>query len=135
MEADRRPSTAPLEDVLITRELLGRPSRPPDYERESDALQRLVPLLADAQERLLQRLLVIVRESSGSDSAGVTLLERSKDGAEVFRWAAASRTDPAGSPGNQADQRTLRPGAPWFAQLFREPARFHRAARASDRHS
>jgi signal transduction histidine kinase len=79
-----------LDDVLITRELFGRPARSPDFRGESEALQSLAPMLADDPDALLQRLLALARESCDADSAGVTLLEQGPDGTEQLRCVAAS---------------------------------------------
>jgi signal transduction histidine kinase len=90
MHEDAGTPVASLDDVLITRELFGRPGRPADFAGESEALQRLVQLLADDPEVLLQRLLALARQFCDADSAGVTLLERADDGSEVLRWVAAA---------------------------------------------
>src|SRR5262249_51952241 len=83
-------SATSLDDVLITRELFGRPGRPADFAGESEALQRLVQLLAADPDTLLQRLLSLARQFCEADSAGVTLLERADGSEEVFRWVAVA---------------------------------------------
>jgi signal transduction histidine kinase len=90
MHDDPGVSVASLDDVLITRELFGRPARPPDFAAESEALQRLVQMLADDSDALLQRLLTLARESCDADSSGVTLIETGDDGNAVLRWVAVS---------------------------------------------
>jgi signal transduction histidine kinase len=90
MHDDPGVSVASLDDVLITRELFARPARPADFAAESDALQRLVQLLADDPDTLLQRLLTLARESCDADSSGVTLIEAAEDGSEILRWVAVS---------------------------------------------
>src|SRR5262249_22071737 len=90
MYEDAGTPVASLDDVLITRELHGRPARRADFAGESEALQRLVQLLADDPHILLQRLLSLARQCCQADSAGVTLLERGADGREVLRWVAAA---------------------------------------------
>jgi signal transduction histidine kinase len=132
MEDDPGPSSA-LEEILITRELVGRPSRLPDYETESDTLQQLAPLLAEAPDTLSQRLVEIAREyCAAADSAGVGLLERDNDGAEVFRWAAT-----LGPMARLSGDTTARADSPCkialdlgSAQLFREPERQFGSLRA-----
>jgi signal transduction histidine kinase len=132
-DASGRPSTPPLEDVLITRELLGRPSRVPDYETESDTLQQLAPLFAEDPDTLLQRLAEIARESCGAaESAGVGLLEIDKERGEVFRWAAT-----LGPMARLSGEKTARADSPCSialdlgsAQLFREPQRCFASLRA-----
>ena len=76
---------APLESILRTDELLRRPSRPPDYQRENTALTALVIALADAPRTILQTLADKVLETLDADSAGLSLL--TKDG-KRFYWAA-----------------------------------------------
>jgi signal transduction histidine kinase len=126
-----RPSTALLEEVLLTSELLDRSSRVPDYEGESDALQQLAPVLAEAPDTLLQRLVAIARESCGAVSAGVTLLERGSDGSDTLRWIAA-----AGPMAPFAGVTKPRTGTPCglaldlgTTQLFRDPGRHFTALR------
>jgi len=46
--------TAPLESILRTEELLSRPRRPPDYEKENSALVVLVRALAESPRTILQ---------------------------------------------------------------------------------
>src|SRR6516162_3236610 len=74
-----------LASILRTEELLARPSRPPDYERENSALVALVGTLADHPDTILQTLANKVRDVLRADSAGLSLL--TKDG-ERFYWAA-----------------------------------------------
>ena len=76
---------APLELILRTDELLRRPSRPPDYQKENTALTALVIALADAPRTILQTLADKVLETLDADSAGLSLL--TKDG-KRFYWAA-----------------------------------------------
>src|SRR4051812_3543764 len=90
MHDDPGVSIASLDDVLITRELFARPARPADFAAESDALQRLVQLLADDPDTLLQRLLTLARGTCDADSSGVTLIEAAEDGSEILRWVAVS---------------------------------------------
>jgi signal transduction histidine kinase len=76
---------APLESILCTGELLNRPRRPPDHERENLALGALVSALADSPRTILQTLADKVLEVLDADSAGLSLL--TKDG-NRFYWAA-----------------------------------------------
>ena len=76
---------APLESILCTDELLRRPSRPPDHQKENSALAALVSALADAPRAILQTLADKVLETLDADSAGLSLL--TKDG-KRFYWAA-----------------------------------------------
>src|SRR5260370_41412837 len=47
---------APLESILCTDELLKRPRRPPDHERENSALAALVSAVTDSPRTILQTL-------------------------------------------------------------------------------
>jgi signal transduction histidine kinase/ActR/RegA family two-component response regulator len=76
-----------LEDVVINSALLNRPSKAPDYEAENQALLALAQTLADAPDKILQRLAETALQLCRADTAGISLLEQ-QDGAEVFRWEA-----------------------------------------------
>ena len=76
---------APLESILCTDELLKRPRRPPDHERENSALAALVSAVADSPRTILQTLADKILELLDADSAGLSLL--TKDGRR-FYWAA-----------------------------------------------
>ena len=45
-----------LEDVVINSELINRPPKAPNYEAENQALLALAQTLADAPDKILQRL-------------------------------------------------------------------------------
>lgn len=77
--------TASLESVVRTEEMLKRPSRPPDYEKENSALAALVTALADSPSTILQTLADKALDVLWADSAGLSLL--TKDG-QGFYWAA-----------------------------------------------
>jgi signal transduction histidine kinase len=76
---------APLESILCTDELLKRPRRQPDHERENSALAALVSALADSPRTILQTLADKILEVLDADSAGLSLL--TKEG-NRFYWAA-----------------------------------------------
>jgi PAS domain S-box-containing protein len=80
-------SLVPLESELCTEELNGRPSRPPDYEKESRALAALAQALADSPRNILQRLAETILEYFRCDSAGISLLT-TDDGGKRFHWPA-----------------------------------------------
>lgn len=65
---------APLEAILCTDELHRRPSRPPDYERENQALVKLVSALADSPSTIFQTLAETILDITQCDSAGLSLL-------------------------------------------------------------
>src|SRR5246500_883685 len=76
---------APLESILCTDKLLGRPSGPPDHHKENTVLTALVSALADSPRTILQTLADKILDTLDADSAGVSLL--TKD-AKRFYWAA-----------------------------------------------
>jgi signal transduction histidine kinase len=76
---------ASLESIVRTEELLERPERPPDYQRETRALATLVRSLADSPGTILQTLADAVLEVLQADSAGLSLLTKDE---ERFYWAA-----------------------------------------------
>jgi signal transduction histidine kinase len=76
---------ASLESIVCTDKLLGRPSRPPDHQKENAALSALVSALADSPRTILQTLADKVLQTLEADSAGLSLL--TKDG-KRFYWAA-----------------------------------------------
>jgi PAS domain S-box-containing protein len=65
-----------LESILCTEELLLRPSRPPDYEKENRALVRLVSALADSPSTIFHTLAETIEDITQCDSAGLSLLTR-----------------------------------------------------------
>jgi signal transduction histidine kinase len=83
---------APLESILCTDKLLGRPSRPPDHHKENMALTALVSALADSPRTILQTLADKVLEILDADSAGLSLL--TKDGKRFYLAAIAGAWKP-----------------------------------------
>jgi PAS domain S-box-containing protein len=80
-------SLVPLESVLCTEDLNRRPSRPPDYEKESRALTALAQALADSPHTILQQLAETILEVCQCESAGISLLT-TDDGGKRFHWPA-----------------------------------------------
>ena len=83
----------PLDEIISTIELERRPSRPPDYRAESEALAGLMEALAGATEgvgadSLLQTLSETALSLCRAHSAGVSLLD--EEGGGVFRWHGAA---------------------------------------------
>ena len=78
---------ASLESILCTEELYRRQSRPPDYERENNALGELANALADSPHTILQTLAETILAVCESDSAGISLLS-TEDGGKSFYWPA-----------------------------------------------
>ena len=76
-------------EVIITGELSRRLSREPDHEAENRALRALAEAMVTEPETVLQRLVEAAMALTGSDSAGISLLE--PGGAHgIFRWVAAT---------------------------------------------
>ena len=84
--------TASLESILCTEDLQRRTSRPPDYEKENQALVKLVSALADSPTTIFRTLAETIQDITQCDSAGLSLLTRDGktphvDG-ERFYWPA-----------------------------------------------
>ena len=74
-----------LNDVVGNAELVQRPSRPPDYEAESNALIALAQTMGDAPEMILQNLAETALQLCQADTAGIGLLKE-RNGVEVLNW-------------------------------------------------
>ena len=74
-----------LNDVVGNAELVQRPSRPPDYEAESNALIALAQTMGDAPEMILQKLAETALQLCQADTAGIGLLKE-RNGVEVLNW-------------------------------------------------
>jgi PAS domain S-box-containing protein len=83
---DPRPACS-LDEVIVTAELSRRPSRAVDFESENRALSALADAMALDAEAVLQALVESARELTGSDSAGLSVIEEC-DGGRIFRWKA-----------------------------------------------
>lgn len=59
--------TAILGSVLCTEELQRRPSRPPDYDKEDRALEKLVSAFADSTRTIFQTLAETILEITQRD--------------------------------------------------------------------
>ena len=76
-----------LESVLATAELSRRPSRPPNYKAENQALVALAHELVNSPSSILQKLVDTALELCCAHSAGISLVE--EDGGDrIFRWHA-----------------------------------------------
>src|SRR5580700_5898124 len=80
VEASIPEGAAPLESILCTEELRRRPSRPPDYEKESRALVALATALAESKSNILQTLAETIRDVTDCDSSGLSLLTKGDGG-------------------------------------------------------
>lgn len=83
--AKEPPVLPALESILRTEELNRRPSRPPDYEKESRALVSLATALANTPDTVLQTLADTILEVCAADSAGISLLTEDE---KKFYWPA-----------------------------------------------
>src|SRR5215469_693343 len=83
---------ASLESILCTEELLRRPRRSPDYEKENRGLVALVSALADSPPTILQTLAETILDITQCDSAGLSLLTSDGETPDVsgkrFYWPA-----------------------------------------------
>ncbi|MGA8410040.1 MAG: PAS domain S-box protein [Candidatus Acidiferrales bacterium] len=86
---DGNAGTVSLDSILFTEELDLRPSRPPDYHKESRALGALMQALANSPQTVLQTLADTMLEVLQCGSAGVSLLT-THDGGKAFYWPAIS---------------------------------------------
>ena len=86
------PAAAGLDDVLITDDLSGRAPRPPEYEAENRALVHLAHTMVDSPQDILQMLAEAALELCNAQTAGISLLESSDAGEEIFRWRALAGT-------------------------------------------
>ena len=78
--------------MLITDDLSGRAPRPPEYEAENRALVHLAHTMVDSPENILQMLAEAALELCNAQTAGISLLESSDAGEEIFRWRALAGT-------------------------------------------
>jgi len=89
-------ASVPLESVLCTEELKRRPSRPPDYQAENQALLVLAQELTTSPGSVLQKLVDMALVMCRGHSAGISLLEedgppgRLSPAGNHFRWHAVA---------------------------------------------
>jgi signal transduction histidine kinase len=121
-----QPRGGAVADVLITKELSSRIQRQPRFESESRALRTLARVACNSPEKLLDTLLGLAVELCRADSAGLSLLETTPAGDQVFRW-----TNLAGVLRNHIGGFTPREFSPCgvcldhgSAQLFSYPERY-----------
>jgi len=116
---------ASLDEVLITEKLHSRPARHPNYEAENRALVDLARAMANSPQDILQKLAETTLDLCDAQTAGISLLELSDSGEEIFRWRAL-----AGTHGDQLGRTIPRGFSPCgivldrlSPQLFFEPVR------------
>jgi PAS domain S-box-containing protein len=81
-----QPETITLDDILITEELSRRSPRSPNLLSENQALHTLARQLVNQPETMLKSLVDIALDLCCAGTAGVSLLETTPDGEEIFRW-------------------------------------------------
>lgn len=113
-------------EVLITKELAGRPTRQPDLAVENQALHTLSQHLSDEPQLLLKTLVRIGLELCQADSAGISLLETHSNGESRFRWVAIAGAleflEQTTTPGNFSPCGTTLSSKK--AQLYTYPERY-----------
>ena len=86
LEASTPEGAVPLESIVCTEELHGRPSRPPNFEKENRALVALVSALRDSASTIFQTLAETILDVTQCESSGLSLL--TPDGGKRFYWPA-----------------------------------------------
>jgi len=77
--------SATLADIDITADLVRRPDRAPDYEREHHAMSRLTAQMERDPTHLLQHFAEVVVDLCQAHTAGISLIE-----GDTFRWVAVA---------------------------------------------
>ncbi|BAY75476.1 two-component hybrid sensor and regulator [Nostoc linckia NIES-25] len=75
-----------IENIVITEELDRRNSRAANLLKENQALQALARHLVNQPQTMLQSLVDIALELCSAGTVGVSLLEVTANGEEIFRW-------------------------------------------------
>ncbi|NJL35472.1 MAG: HAMP domain-containing histidine kinase [Leptolyngbyaceae cyanobacterium SM1_4_3] len=81
-------SPVTIDEVLITPQLWCRNPRSPDLQSENIALHSLVRQMNEAPEVMMQSLVTIAVDLCQAGSAGISQLELTNCGEEVFHWVA-----------------------------------------------
>jgi signal transduction histidine kinase len=82
------PRTIVLDDVIITARLAERTSKPPDFQAENKTLLNLADQISEDPENIWRRLATVALTLCNAGTAGISLLERTPEDREVFRWVA-----------------------------------------------
>lgn len=80
------PEIVTLNDILITKELSRRAPRSPNWQAEAEAMRSLAAQMARDSQSLMQTLADTALELCRAGTAGVSLLETTPNGEEIFRW-------------------------------------------------
>ncbi|MGQ4648488.1 ATP-binding protein [Lyngbya aestuarii] len=75
-----------LDDVVITEKLFCRTFRSPNLQAENQALHTLARQLVNQPEAMLRSLVAMALDLCQAGTAGVSLLEVTSNGEELFRW-------------------------------------------------
>ncbi|RUR72687.1 ATP-binding protein [Chlorogloeopsis fritschii PCC 9212] len=78
--------TVTLKDIVITEELSRRNPRSANLLKENQALHALARQLVNQPQTMLQTLVDIALDLCNAGTAGVSLIETTPTGEEVFRW-------------------------------------------------
>jgi PAS domain S-box-containing protein len=81
-----------LNDILITEALSQRSPRQPNWQAENQAMRSLAKQMAQDSQNLMQTLADTALKLCQAGTAGVSLLETTPDGEEIFRWAVLAGT-------------------------------------------
>jgi PAS domain S-box-containing protein len=87
-----QPETVTLKDILITEELFKRSPQLPHWQAETEAMRSLAHQMARDSQSLMQSLADTALELCRAGTAGVSLLETTPEGEELFRWAVLAGT-------------------------------------------
>ncbi len=77
-----------LDDVIITSQLAERPSKPPDFAAENKTLLELADQITEDPENIWRRMATVALTLCNAGTAGISLLEKTPEDREVFRWVA-----------------------------------------------
>lgn len=75
-------------DLLVTGLLATRTPKPPDLAAEVTAFHELAKLMLEQPERAVQRFMDLALELCDAGTAGLSVVAKAEDGAEIFRWDA-----------------------------------------------
>ncbi|MBD2465395.1 GAF domain-containing protein [Oscillatoria sp. FACHB-1407] len=84
--------TVTLNDILLTEELSRRAPRPPNWQVEAEAMRAIAQQMAQDSESLMQTLVDTALKLCQAGTTGLSLLETTADGEEIFRWTALAGT-------------------------------------------
>ncbi len=86
------PQIVTLNEILVTEELFRRVSRTPNLQAENQAMRVLIQQMAQNSETFMQTLVNTALALCEAGTTGLSLLETTPDGEEIFRWHALAGT-------------------------------------------